>query len=235
MFSAKPTFVPAGPRARIAWTARPCPSTPWCRTWFSSPGGELQPRRGAEVDRLPAADLHVDAPIALHERLELVDGEVVLHAVAELLGHVAGVVGERLRRLRRLPAARGPGAPAAGPSGRASRTAGSRRRAARRPGGCRSRGPSGSAGRCRRGRPVAMRSRSGRRRRRGTHQRHVLPVAVVVVVRDVAGGRRSDVAGRVRERVPDRRALAVLVACALDLVRRGGDAPMEPLGEAPGD
>jgi len=43
MFSAKPTRVPAGPRARIAWTARPCPSTAWCRTWLSSPSGSLRP------------------------------------------------------------------------------------------------------------------------------------------------------------------------------------------------
>src|SRR5262249_56525395 len=42
---------------------------------------------------------------AFDERPELVDREVVLDTVAQLLGHVAGVVGERLCRLGRLPAA----------------------------------------------------------------------------------------------------------------------------------
>jgi hypothetical protein len=52
------------------------------------------------------ADLDVDALVAaFHEGGEVVDGEVVLHAVAELLGHVPGVVGERLGRLDRPPAA----------------------------------------------------------------------------------------------------------------------------------
>lgn len=37
MFSAKPTLMSLAPRPRIAWTARPCASTAWCRTWFSSP------------------------------------------------------------------------------------------------------------------------------------------------------------------------------------------------------
>jgi len=32
MFSAKPTFVSPRPEARIACTARPWPSTAWCRT-----------------------------------------------------------------------------------------------------------------------------------------------------------------------------------------------------------
>ncbi len=99
-------MVPAGPLARIAWTARPWPSTAWCRTCFSSRIGEAQSGRGAKVHRLPAADLHVESLVAtLHERGELVDGEVVFHAVAELSGDIASVVPERPGRLLRLPAA----------------------------------------------------------------------------------------------------------------------------------
>ena len=68
--------------------------------------GEPQARRGAQMDRLAAADLRVGSLVAgLHEGGELVDGEVVAHAVVEPLAHVAGVVGERLGRLDRPPAA----------------------------------------------------------------------------------------------------------------------------------
>jgi hypothetical protein len=49
---------------------------------------EPQPRSGADVQRLAAADLHVDALVApFHEGGELVDREQVLDPVAELLGH----------------------------------------------------------------------------------------------------------------------------------------------------
>src|SRR5262249_5026455 len=61
------------------------------------------------------------------------------------------------------------------------------------------------------------------------HQRDVFLVAVVVVVGDVAVLVVVDVSRRVGERVPDRRALAVLVPGAFDLVRRRGDAPVEPV------
>ena len=55
---------------------------------------------------LPPADLDVGALVALlDEGGELVDGEVVPDPVPELLGHMAGVVGERLGRVGRLPAA----------------------------------------------------------------------------------------------------------------------------------
>ena len=55
---------------------------------------------------LPAADLDVDPLVAaLHERGELVDRKEVLHAVAELPGDVAGVGGECLGGVLRLPAA----------------------------------------------------------------------------------------------------------------------------------
>ena len=53
--------------------------------------------RGAQVDRLAAADLDVEALVApFHEGGELVDGEVVLDPIAELLGQIAGVVGNAL-------------------------------------------------------------------------------------------------------------------------------------------
>ena len=64
------------------------------------------------------------------------------------------------------------------------------------------------------------------------HQPHVFLVAVVVVVGDVAGVAVPDLARRVRVRVPDRRAFAVLVPCALDLVGRGGRAPEKPFGNS---
>src|SRR5262249_34875007 len=73
-----------------------------------------------------------------------------------------------------------------------------------------------------------------RRRAQVLHQLHVLPVAVVVVVGDVSGVAVLDLARRVRVRVPDRWALAVLVPRALDLVGRGGRAPEETRRELTG-
>jgi hypothetical protein len=65
-----------------------------------------QARSGADVQRLAPADLDVGALVALfHEGGELVDGEEVAHPVAELLGDIAGVVGERLGGVLGLPAA----------------------------------------------------------------------------------------------------------------------------------
>src|SRR5690606_17249014 len=63
------------------------------------------------------------------------------------------------------------------------------------------------------------------------HQRNVFLVPVIVIVGDVAGVAVLDVAGRVRVRVPDRLALAVLVPRALDLIGRGGRAPEEAGGK----
>ena len=59
------------------------------------------------------------------------------------------------------------------------------------------------------------------------HQLHVGAEAVEVVRRDVAGLARLDLAGRVRERVPDRQPAPPLHPPALDLVRRGRRAPRE--------
>src|SRR5262249_816278 len=63
------------------------------------------------------------------------------------------------------------------------------------------------------------------------HQGDVLLVPVVVVVGDVAGVAVLDLARRVRVRVPDRLALAVLVPGALDLVGRRGSAPVKAVWE----
>ncbi len=66
------------------------------------------------------------------------------------------------------------------------------------------------------------------------HVRHVLLVAVVVVVGDVARVAVVDLPGRVRERVPDRLRAPALVDGALDLVARGRGAPGEAVGKAHG-
>src|SRR5690606_16889829 len=60
------------------------------------------------------------------------------------------------------------------------------------------------------------------------HELHVLTEAVVVVAGHVAGVTAGDRSGDAAERVPDRRAAAVLVDRALDLVRRGRGPPPEP-------
>src|SRR5262249_59189914 len=65
---------------------------------------ELEPGRAAEMQRLSAGTLHVEPLVApFDERGELVDREVMADAVPELLGNVARVLGEGLRRLGRLP------------------------------------------------------------------------------------------------------------------------------------
>ena len=105
MFSAKPTFTSAGPWARIACNGEAVSEHGVVPDLLQLGVREAQPRRATQVNGLPA-DLHVDPLVAgLHERGELVDREEVLDPIAELLGDVPGVVGERLRRLLRLPAA----------------------------------------------------------------------------------------------------------------------------------
>jgi hypothetical protein len=65
-----------------------------------------QPWSTAEVDYPASTDLHVQTLIAvLDERAELIDREEVLHSIAKLPGDVARVVGEGLRRVLRLPTA----------------------------------------------------------------------------------------------------------------------------------
>jgi hypothetical protein len=82
----------------------------------------------------------------------------------------------------------------------------------------------------RRARPLRKDARPGDRetvrvRTDGPHERDVLFIAVVVIVGDVTGVVVLDVACLVRVRVPDRRAFAILVPRALDLVRRSRCAP----------
>ena len=101
---ADPTLVPRLLRARIACTERPCASTAWCRTWFSS-AFESRARCKYAVG-LTAADGDVHALMAVvGERAKLVKREVVPHSVAELFRDIPGIVGEGLRRVLRLPAA----------------------------------------------------------------------------------------------------------------------------------
>ena len=63
------------------------------------------------------------------------------------------------------------------------------------------------------------------------HQPHIFLEAVIVVAGDVAGVPLEHLARLVGEAVPDGRALAVLEGCALDLIGRGGRAPDEILAE----
>ena len=66
------------------------------------------------------------------------------------------------------------------------------------------------------------------------HQPHVLAEAMIVVAGDVAGVPLEHLARLMGEAVPDGRALAVLEGRALDLIGRGGRAPDEILAEAHG-
>ncbi len=232
MFSAGPHLVPAFAFARSAWTPSPWARTAWCRSWFSSAGGSFSPGREFDARRL-AAHVQLDPAVPhVHERVKLVEREEVLDAVAQLLGHVTGVVREGLGGVARLPALvlvlqrlrqvpvveRGERRDARGEQlvhqpvveVEALRV--------------RLSGAVGEDPRPGDGEPV-------RRGAQVLHQLHVLLVAVVVVVGDVAGGVVGNLAGRVRVGVPDRLALAVLVGGALDLVRGRGDAPKEACRE----
>src|SRR5262249_35036554 len=67
---------------------------------------QLQAWGAAQVHGLPTPNLDVEPLVAaFHERAELIDGEVVLHPAAELLGHVARIVSEGLRCVLGPPAA----------------------------------------------------------------------------------------------------------------------------------
>ncbi len=72
-----------------------------------------------------------------------------------------------------------------------------------------------------------------RQAKRG-HQRDVLPVAVVGVAGDVAGVPAANVARRVAEGIPHRRALTVQARRPLDLVGGRRRPPDEPFGEPQG-
>src|SRR4029450_10968233 len=193
---------------------------------------EVQSGRGLEADDF-ASNLRFGAAVSLFDKgAELVDREVVLHPVAELVGDVPAVIAEPLRRvfgppaavlvlqrLREIPVIERDerlDLPCAQLVGQALVEV--------------------DALRVRRTVTLREDARPGDRETVGVgadvlHQRDVFLVAVIVFVGDVAGVAVLDLPGGVRECVPDRRPLAVLVPRPLDLVRGGSDAPIETLGE----
>ena len=70
------------------------------------------------------------------------------------------------------------------------------------------------------GKPVDLRAKA-------PHQRHVFAIAMVVVTRHIAGIAIGNTARLSAEQVPDAGAAAVLCGSPLDLIGRGGDAPLE--------
>src|SRR5262245_7836988 len=165
----------------------------------------------------------------IDECAKLVDREEMADAVAQLLGHVAGVVRERidgvavlpstlvLQRLRQLPVIqrgerRDPGSDQLVDQAvvevetlRVWLTGPGREDA--RPGD---------------GEPIRVRAEV-------LHQRDILLIAMIVVVCDVAGIAVLDVAWCVGIGVPDRGTLAIFIPRALDLVRGRAGAPKEPV------
>src|SRR5262249_19013649 len=63
------------------------------------------------------------------------------------------------------------------------------------------------------------------------HRLHIVPISVVVIVGDVAVVVVADLSRRVRERVPDRGAAAILADGAFDLIGGGGGAPEKSGGK----
>ncbi len=154
------------------------------------------------------------------------------HAIAELCGDKAGVIGERLGGLAPLPSAKTVlqgqrQVPVIeGDVGRHS--------------GCEQRVDEAIVEieplRIGRAASVGKNARPGNREAVGAgaerlHQRHVLMITVIMVDRDVAGIAVGDFARRVGEAVPDRLAFVVLVPRAFDLIRCGRGSPDEPLGK----
>src|SRR5580704_15120687 len=85
-------------------------------------------------------------------------------------------------------------------------------------------------------RPGGLKARPGNREAvavqvHGAQEREVFAKAMIGVAGYVAGVAILDFAGGMGEAVPDGFALAVLVPRAFDLVRGGGGAPEEALGE----
>src|SRR4029453_11276849 len=193
---------------------------------------EVQSGRGFEADDF-ASNLRFGAAVSLFDKgAELVDREVVLHSVAELVGDVPAVVAERLRRVF--------GPPAAVLVLQRLREIPVIERDERLDPVCAQLVGQAlvevDAFRVRRTVTLREDARPGDREAVGVgadvlHQRDVFLVAVIVIVGDVAGVAVLDLPGGVRERVPDRRPLAVLVPRRLDLVRGGSDAPIETFGE----
>ena len=63
------------------------------------------------------------------------------------------------------------------------------------------------------------------------HRPHVVSVSVIVIIGDVAVVVVADLSRRVRERVPDRRATAILTDGAFDLIGGGSGAPEKSRGK----
>ena len=192
-----------------------------------------QPGRAAQVNHLAAADPGVDALVAaLGERSELINGEEMPDPVTQLLGEEAGIVGERPRRVLRLP----PPVVVVQRLRQIPVVQGGERFDPRRqqlvdqaaveiqtahvrlPGAFR------EDPRPRDREPVGVHADV-------LHQRDVLDIAVVVIVGDIAAVPVRDVPWGVRVRVPDRDALTVLIPCALDLVGSSCHAPPETVRE----
>src|SRR5215813_1504885 len=194
-----------------------------------------QPGCPAEVQLFTPTDLHVETLVTgLYERAELINREEVLHSIAELLGDVPAIVGERFRgvlgppptglvlqRLRQIPVIE-----------RGKRLdAGSLQLVYQ---------AAVEVETLRVGLTRAFRKDARPRNREPIrvgagvlHQRNVFLVPVVMVIGDVTCVVVLYIPRLVRIRIPDREALAVLVPCALDLVRRRADAPVESLRECP--
>ncbi len=182
----------------------------------------------ARARQLQARRVDAHAVADLDEGAELIDGEDVLDAVGQALRDIAGVVGKRLRRLAPLPAAeavlqglrqvpvveRGEGLDAVGeqlvdePVVEVE------------PLRVRLTVAVGEDARPRDGEAVRLDAER-------LHQLHVAFVEVIVVIGHVAVGVAHDLAGRMREGVPDGRPAPVLLDRALDLIRRGRRAPQE--------
>jgi hypothetical protein len=64
------------------------------------------------------------------------------------------------------------------------------------------------------------------------HRLHIVSISVIVIVGDVSVVVVTDLSRRVRERVPDRRATAVLADGAFDLICGGGGAPEKSRGKS---
>src|SRR5262249_26929868 len=186
-----------------------------------------------EMYGFAATDLDVEPLVAaFDERTKLIDGKEVPHAITELPGDVACVVGEGVRGVLRLPAA--------------VLVLEDLRQIPMI-----ERGERFDAGRLqfvdqaavevdtlRVGLTPAFREdarpRDGEPIRGGADvlkQRDIFLVPVVMVVGDVAVVVVLYVARLVRIRIPDGSTLAVLVPRALDLICRRGGAPVDPLGK----
>ena len=63
------------------------------------------------------------------------------------------------------------------------------------------------------------------------HRLHVVPISVIVIIGDVAVVVVADLSRRVRKRVPDRGAAAILADGAFDLIGGGGGAPAKSRGK----